>query len=242
MLNSEFNSESHKQRERLIDNPAPIPPGGYILLNKMPGVTSFEALNPIKKILNTRKVGHAGALDKFAGGLMIVLVGKALKQQEHFTHLDKCYEAVIKFGEETDTLDPEGAIIATAAPPAPDALQGVFAGFTGEIMQTPPEYSAIHVNGKRASKLSRQGIIPEMKARPVMIYKIELRSYKPPIANVFVHCGSGTYIRALARDMALACNSRAHLIELVRTKIGEYDLSDAQTIDNETKEIFVKAR
>jgi tRNA pseudouridine55 synthase len=216
-----------------------LPPSGYILLNKQPGVTSFEALNPVKKILATRKVGHAGTLDKFAGGLMIVLVGKALKQQEHFTHLDKCYEAVIKFGEETDTLDPEGAIIATAEPPLEAALQGVFAEFTGEIMQTPPAYSAIHINGKRASKLSRQGIVPEMKPRPVMVYKIELQSYTPPVAKVFIHCGSGTYIRSLARDIALACNSRAHLIELVRTKIGEYDLSGAQIIDNNTTDIFV---
>jgi tRNA pseudouridine55 synthase len=205
-----------------------------ILLNKPLGVTSFEALYPVKKFLNTGKVGHTGTLDKFASGLMLVLSGRALKQQEKLTHLDKCYEGVICFGKETDTLDPEGKIIAEAPPPSLENLNLALEKFRGEITQAPPEYSAIHINGKRASELARAGKKPEMKKRAVTIYELTLVSYTPPNANIFVHCSSGTYLRSLARDIALACDSRGCLVELTRTKIGEYSLADARKFNHET--------
>jgi tRNA pseudouridine55 synthase len=202
-------------------------PDGYILLHKPSGVTSFEALLPVKRLLGTGKVGHTGTLDKFADGLLIALVGKALKQQEAFTHLDKRYTAALFFGKETETLDPEGAVIAEADAPEEAALIAALEKFRGEIMQTPPAYSAIHVNGKRASQLARQGKAPELKARPVTIYALELLSYEKPLAKIAVHCSSGTYIRALARDIAYACRSRAYVSALTRTMIGPYRLEDA---------------
>jgi len=197
---------------------------GLILFNKQSGITSFDALRDIKRTLGTGKVGHTGTLDKFAHGLLIVLVGKALRLSQWFTACDKKYKGRIYFGIETDTLDPEGAKIAEAALPSKNDIEKVLSQFTGSILQAPPAYSAIHVNGKRASDLARAGLQPEMKKRPVTIHKLELLSWEPPFADIFVHCSSGTYIRSLARDIALAAGSRAHLSELQRTHIGGFEL------------------
>jgi len=202
-------------------------PSGLLLLNKQPGVTSFGALAEVKRAFNTGKVGHTGTLDKFAGGLLVVLCGKALKLAPWFSRCDKQYLANIRFGVETDTLDPEGSPIAEAAAPSREAVEQILNQFTGEIMQEPPAYSAIHVNGKRASALARNGEAPVMKKRPIHIYRLELRSWDPPCADIFVHCSSGTYIRSLARDIALAAGSRAHLAGLLRTRIADFRLEDA---------------
>jgi len=202
---------------------------GLILFNKPPGITSFDALRDIKRSLGTGKVGHTGTLDKFASGLLIVLVGKALKLSKYFTACDKKYEGRIHFGIETDTLDPEGNIIAEANVPAREEVEKAFLLFTGKIMQEPPAYSAIHINGKRASELARSGNAPEMKKRPVTIHSIELLSWELPFADIKVHCSSGTYIRSLARDIALAAGSRGHLCKLERTHVGDFELSFAET-------------
>ena len=200
---------------------------GLILLDKNPGLTSFESLNIIKKALSTGKVGHTGTLDKFASGLLVVLVGQALKLSSLLNFCDKEYEAQIRFGIETDTLDPEGKIIREAEAPAKESVEEALLGFRGEIQQSPPAYSAIHINGKRAHELSRQGKIPEMKKRPVTIKKLELISWEPPFASIRVVCTSGTYIRSLARDIALEAGSCAHLNALKRTRTGGFFLSNA---------------
>ena len=197
---------------------------GLILLNKKKCVTSFDALRDIKRSLGTGKVGHTGTLDKFAQGLLLVLVGRALKLSQWFTHCDKQYEGKIHFGIETDTLDPEGKVTAEAEVPSRENVEKALSQFNGEIMQTPPAYSAIHINGKRASELARSGQAPEMKKRQVNIYKIELRDYDPPFADIFVHCSCGVYIRSIARDIALAAGSRGHLASLVRTQIAGFKL------------------
>jgi tRNA pseudouridine55 synthase len=200
---------------------------GLLLLNKKPGLTSFESLKIVKKALNTRKVGHTGTLDKFASGLLVVLAGRALKLTPWFDRCDKQYEGVIRFGVETDTLDPEGATVAEAAVPSREALERVLPQFRGNILQAPPAYSAIHIDGKRAHELARSGVAVEMEKRPVTIYKLELRSYDPPLAKIHVHCSKGTYIRSLARDLALAAGSRAHLVSLERTRVAGFDLARA---------------
>ncbi|MDR1588548.1 MAG: tRNA pseudouridine(55) synthase TruB [Treponema sp.] len=205
----------------------PAAPAGLLLLNKKPGVTSFEALRPIKKALDTGKVGHTGTLDKFAGGLLLVLCGRALKLSPWFFHCDKEYEGVVQFGEETDTLDPEGSIVAKAGIPSREAVERALPLFRGEIQQAPPAYSAIHIDGKRASALARAGKAPEMKKRPVRIYRLELLSWAPPNARIGVHCSSGTYIRSLARDIALAAGSRGRLAALLRTGIAGFRLDEA---------------
>jgi len=200
-------------------------PDGLILLNKPPGMTSFDALRDIKRILGTGKVGHTGTLDKFAEGLLLVLTGRALKLSQWFTHCDKQYEGTICFGTETETLDPEGAIIANAPIPSREDVEKAISQFLGAIEQAPPVYSAIHINGERASTLARRNEAPEMQKRPVTIFRLELLSWKPPYAKIFVHCSSGTYIRSLARDIALAAGSRAHLTALIRTQVAGFKLA-----------------
>ena len=202
-------------------------PSGLILLHKQPGITSFDALRDIKRMLGTGKVGHTGTLDKFAEGLLLALAGRALKLSRWFTHLDKQYEGVICFGAETDTLDPEGAVIAEAPLPSREAVEAALTRFCGAIEQAPPAYSAIHIDGKRASALARRGEIPQMQKRQVTIYRLELLSWQPPLAKIFVHCSSGTYIRSLARDIALAAGSRAHLVGLIRAKVGGFELEES---------------
>ena len=201
-------------------------PSGLILLHKPPGITSFDSLRDIKRLLGTGKAGHTGTLDKFAEGLLLVLTGRALKLSRWFTGCDKQYEGTICFGVETETLDPEGDTVATAPLPSRDTVEHALSQFCGEIEQAPPAYSAIHINGERASVLARRGESPEMKKRPVNIYRLELLTWEPPYARIFVHCSSGTYIRSLARDIALTSGSRAFLVGLVRTKVGGFQLKE----------------
>jgi tRNA pseudouridine55 synthase len=205
---------------------------GIIFFNKKPGITSFDALGEIKRALGTRKVGHTGTLDKFASGLLVVLTESSLKLCRLFSGCDKRYIGKIRFGIETDTLDPEGSQTAQAPLPDREEVKRALLQFTGEIMQEPPAYSALHINGKRAWELARSGNTPEMKKRPVTIYKLELRSWEPPFAEIFVHCSSGAYIRSLARDIALAAGSRAHLCALVRTQVASFTLEMAEKENN----------
>jgi len=162
-------------------------PSGLILLHKPPGITSFDSLRDIKRLLGTGKAGHTGTLDKFAEGLLLVLTGRALKLSRWFTGCDKQYEGTICFGVETETLDPEGDTVATAPLPSRDTVEHALSQFCGEIEQAPPAYSAIHINGERASVLARRGESPEMKKRPVNIYRLELLTWEPPYARIFVH-------------------------------------------------------
>jgi tRNA pseudouridine55 synthase len=209
-------------------------PAGYLLLNKNPGLTSFESLIPVKKALGTGKVCHSGTLDKFARGLLVVLTGRAVKLFPWFSGCGKSYRALLRFGEETDTLDPEGAVIAAGPVPSREALEAIFPAFTGTIEQAPPLYSAIHVDGKRAHELARQGRAPEMKKRPVTVYGLSLLTWDPPHAELEIRCSSGTYIRSLARDLALAANSRSHLRELTRTAVGDFSLDEALRLPERT--------
>jgi tRNA pseudouridine55 synthase len=211
----------------IVFKPKGEAPSGLLLLRKQPGLTSFDTLGAIKQALGTGKVGHTGTLDKFACGLLLVLTGRALKLSPWFSHCDKQYEGVIHFGLETDTLDPEGKTLAEAPPPSREAVEQILPQFTGTIMQAPSAYSAIHIDGKRASALARSGKTPEMQKRPVHIYKLELLSWEPPFGKIAVHCSSGTYIRSLARDIGLAAGSRAHLSALVRTGVAGFRLEDA---------------
>ncbi|MDR3138198.1 MAG: tRNA pseudouridine(55) synthase TruB [Treponema sp.] len=204
-----------------------IEKNGLLLLRKKGGQTSFESLYPVKKALGTGKVGHTGTLDKFAEGLLLVLIGRAVKLTPWFSGCEKTYEGIIRFGLETDTLDPEGLPVAEAAPPSREAVEAALPAFRGEILQTPPAYSAVHLGGERASRLARSGTEPVLPQRPVLIYELNLLSYEVPLARIRVRCSKGTYIRALARDIALAAHSRAYLISLNRSRVGGFALSRA---------------
>ena len=202
-------------------------PSGIVLLAKVPGATSFSSLSSIKKALSTSKVGHTGTLDSFADGLLVVLVGKLTRLVPHITGFDKTYLALIEFGKETDTLDPTGQVIRTGQIPTRAQVEAVLPQFKGEIDQVPPVYSAIHVGGgKRASELARQGKSAEIPARKITVYDIKLLDFQDKYALVEVSCSKGTYIRALARDIAAACSSCAHLAALRRTRVGPFELKD----------------
>lgn len=200
---------------------------GLAAIEKRAGLTSFAALGPLKRSLGTGKVGHAGTLDRFATGLLVVLVGGYSRLAPFFTALDKRYTALVRFGRETSTLDPEGEVVAEAPPPTQAELEAVLGGFRGPILQAPPAYSAIHLDGKRAYERVLAGEEVEMVPRPVVIHELELLSYDGRDARLSVRCSSGTYIRSLARDLALAAGSRASLAALERGAIGPILLSDA---------------
>ena len=184
-------------------------------------------MNEVKKAFSTGKVGHTGTLDKFASGLLLVLIGRAVKLTPWVSGCDKEYEGTIGFGTETDTLDPEGVPVAEAPLPDRETLEAALPRFMGPILQAPPAYSAVHIDGKRAYALARSGMPVEMRERPVVIHALELRSFEPPLARVWVRCSKGTYIRSLARDLALAAGSRGHLAALTRTGIAGFRLSGA---------------
>jgi tRNA pseudouridine55 synthase len=197
------------------------------LIAKPAGITSFGALGPVKRALRTGKVGHAGTLDKFATGLLVVLSGSYSRLASFAASGEKVYRALFRFGEETATLDPEGSVVARAPAPERAGLEAAIPSFVGLLSQRPPAFSAVHVDGKRAYERALAGEAVEPAARKVLIRRLELLSFDGRDALVEVACSSGTYIRSLARDLALACSSRAHVIALERLSIGAFDLADA---------------
>lgn len=210
-----------------------------LLIDKPTGVTSFSSLSPIKREID-KKVGHGGTLDKFAHGLMIVLTGRMTKLNSIFSSLDKTYQATFEFGKITDTLDPEGEVIGTGKiPPLDEITKVIKEQFIGPISQVPPKYSAIHLNGKRAYELVREGKEVPLVAREVTIYSITITSFNPPFVTLTIHCSKGTYIRSLARDIASSCGTVAYVTELERTHIGPYSLTDS--VKAEDKEALRKS-
>ena len=221
-------------------------PNGIVLFAKEPGPTSFSAIGSVKRALKTTKVGHTGTLDSFAQGLLVVCVGSLTKLAGNITAFDKSYKAVLKFGEETDTLEYTGNVIKTAPLPTREALEEAVKAFTGPIMQRPPLFSAIHVDGKRASDLAREGKSQELPARPVTVFKAEIEDLRLTAEGLVEYAlidfsvSKGTYIRSLARDIAEHCGSAGHLTGLYRTKVGNFNIEDSAafsslkefTIDN----------
>ena len=201
---------------------------GIVLLAKMPGRTSFASLSAVKKALGTRKVGHTGTLDSFADGLLVVLTGRLTRLVPHITAFDKKYLALIEFGEETDTLDPTGTPVKTGGRiPSREEVESVLLEFIGEIEQTPPIFSAVHIGGRRASDLARSGKTAEIPSRRVRIFSLSLVDFRENLALISVHCSKGTYIRSLARDVALRLGTLAHLRALRRTSVGPFALEEA---------------
>lgn len=212
------------------------PPSGIVLFAKRSGLTSFSALFTIKHALKTGRVGHTGTLDSFASGLLVVCSGTMTRMVSRITELSKEYEAVLKFGVQTDTLDYTGSVVRKTALPRREVLTAVLSEFTGSLQQVPPEFSALHVNGHRASDLARQGKKVELPPRKIFIYKNELLEIKESscgveYARILFTVSRGTYIRSLARDIAAACGSSAHLAGLRRTRVGSFRLEDAAGSD-----------
>lgn len=225
--------------------------GCVVLFAKRPGSTSFSSLFTIKHSLKTSKVGHTGTLDSFASGLLVVCVGPLTRLASRITDFDKTYEAIIQFGKETDTLEWTGNVVKTTELPSLENVENAIKSFVGNIMQKPPVFSAIRLDGKRASDLVREGEFVEIPSRPVCVYSAEIldkeltSDNKVSIIKVRFSVSKGTYIRSLARDIGNACGSSAHLIGLLRTSVGKFKLEDAVgfslleefTIENIKKQI-----
>ena len=212
---------------RKSDSGRLTPVSRLFLLDKPAGISSFSALGALKRALGTGKVGHAGTLDPFATGLLIAVSGKLTKTAGMLTGMDKEYNAVFRFGQETDTLDTEGSVIAVAAVPEWNRVLNASKGFQGRIIQVPPAFSAIKIDGKRAYAGAREGLDVQMPSREVTIHDMKLVSWNPPDLTVHIQCSKGTYIRSLARDLGLAAGSRAYCLSLRRTAIGPFSVEEA---------------
>ena len=206
---------------------------GLYLINKPRGRSSFSIVAQVRRVSGIKKVGHAGTLDPEAEGLLVVLVGKDFtKKAEQYSKLDKTYEFEIKLGENSTTDDEEGEKVKISdAKPSSAQLASVTAELTGEITQTPPVYSAIKIGGQRAYKLARKGENPDIPSRKVTIENFKILSYDYPLVRLSADVSSGTYIRSLARTIGEKLGTGAYCTQIVRTRIGEFELKDAQPVD-----------
>lgn len=209
-----------------------------ILMDKPAGISSFGVVAKVRGFLRNKfghkvKVGHTGTLDPFATGLLILLSGKMTKKSNEFLKLDKEYVAELKLGFKSSTGDPEGEIekVNDRIPDA-EEIDRVLHTFIGEIEQTPPKYSAIKINGQRAYKLARRGVDFEMPVRKVEIYNMDVLEYEYPRLMMRCQVSSGTYIRTLAEDIGMKLGVGAYLTALRRTRIGEYSVEKAKTLDD----------
>ncbi len=208
-------------------------PTGVCIVDKPAGWTSHDVVARARKLLGTRRVGHAGTLDPMATGVLVLGVGRATRLLTFITGVDKTYEARIAFGTETDSLDADGEVTATHDMTGldPDAVLDAAAASTGPIEQVPPMVSAIQVDGRRLHELAREGIEVERAARPVTIHRFDLTPTDDPLVwDAVVECSSGTYVRSLAADLGTALGGGAHLAALRRTAVGPFSLSEAQPL------------
>jgi tRNA pseudouridine55 synthase len=210
---------------------------GLVIVDKPAGMTSHDVVARIRRMAGTRRVGHAGTLDPMATGVLVVGVEKATRLLGHLTLAEKEYQATIRLGQATGTDDAEGPVIAaaSAADVSAGALHAAVGALTGEIEQVPPGVSAIKVGGKRAYRLTRDGAAPELAARPVTVRAFDIAAVRRNgdllDVDVAVTCSSGTYIRALARDLGRALGVGGHLTHLRRVRSGAYHIEAARTLD-----------
>jgi tRNA pseudouridine55 synthase len=210
---------------------------GFLLIDKPSGMTSHDVVDAIRKIAKTRRVGHAGTLDPFATGLLILGINKATKKLNEIVGLDKEYVATARLGETSTTDDPEGEVSTIPTTnnqqPTTENIESALDQFRGGYSQTAPAFSAKKVGGKKLYELARKGKMEgvELPKKDVAIHELEIITYDWPELTFRVRCGSGTYIRALARDIGEALSVGAYLTELRRTQIGEYNIQDAIPLD-----------
>ena len=207
-----------------------------LLIDKPPGMTSFGVVARLRRVLSKQegkkvKVGHTGTLDPFATGLMIIVTGRMCRRAMEFTKLDKWYEAEIVLGIESTTGDSEGELSRISdRKPDKSEIKQVLKKFTGKIEQTPPAFSAVKVNGRRAYQLAREGKEVDIPKRTITIYALELIEYDYPVLKLRAHVSSGTYIRSLAADIGKELKTGAYCQNLRRIKIADYDVKNAKVL------------
>lgn len=211
----------------------PARPDGLLLVDKPAGVTSHDVVQLVRRVYGERSIGHLGTLDPFATGLLLLLIGHSTRLATFMATEPKVYEATIRFGSETDTDDLTGAVVREAPFPGFDAIRPAIPGLTGTIMQVPPAYSAKSVDGTRAHDAARQGTPLALAPVEVTVHEWEVLAGREPERelDVRITCGTGTYLRALARDLGRAAGCAAHLSSLRRTRCGPFDVADAVTVE-----------
>jgi tRNA pseudouridine55 synthase len=210
---------------------------GLVIVDKVGGMTSHDVVARVRRLAGTRRVGHAGTLDPMATGVLVVGVEKATRLLGYLMLTEKEYAATIRLGQSTSTDDAEGEVTGggPAAGVSAETLKLAVAGLAGEIRQVPPAVSAIKVNGQRAYRLTRAGAAPELEARPVTVHEFTVTAVRREgdlvDLDATVRCSSGTYVRALARDLGAALGTGGHLTRLRRTRVGGYRVQDARTLE-----------
>jgi tRNA pseudouridine55 synthase len=205
-----------------------------IPINKPAGITSHTVVNKLRRFYGIKKIGHAGTLDPFATGVLILLVGReSTKRSDEFMKQDKIYRTKLKLGYISDTYDKDGVIQAYNVQKVPtrSEIESIIASFIGEISQIPPMYSAIKINGKKMYELARKGEYVDIPPRLVNIYNINVLDYNYPYLILDIYCSSGTYIRSLGYDIGMKLGTGAYLEELERRQSGEYTIENCYTLD-----------
>ncbi|RPI34885.1 MAG: tRNA pseudouridine(55) synthase TruB [Chloroflexota bacterium] len=202
---------------------------GVLVVDKPVGLTSHDVVQIIRRGTGIRRAGHTGTLDPRASGVLVVLIGPAVRLSEYVSASDKRYQATIRLGSSTDTYDAEGRVTGSAPVEniTEDQFEGILDQFVGEIEQVPPPYSAIKIQGRKAYEMAREGEEVSLEPRKINVYSLELLEWAPPEAVIDVFCSSGTYVRSLANDVGNALGCGAHLVGLRRTKSGRFTLRDA---------------
>ncbi|OYV73471.1 MAG: tRNA pseudouridine(55) synthase TruB, partial [Gemmatimonadetes bacterium 21-71-4] len=204
---------------------------GLLLVDKPAGMTSHDVVAAARRGYGQPRIGHAGTLDPFATGLLVLLLGRGTRLIPYLDAEPKVYDATIRFGAETDTDDVTGAVVREAPLPAPAAVDAALAAMVGDLVQRPPAYSAKQVGGVRAYAAARRGRPLALPPVAVRVHAWTVRARRGADLDVTVTCGGGTYVRALARDLGAAAGSAAHLTALRRVRAGIFDVADAHAID-----------
>ncbi len=206
---------------------------GWLILDKPQGLTSNQALGRLKRLYNPKKVGHAGTLDPLATGVLPIAFGEATKTVAHVVDCEKTYDFTIRWGVETDSDDAEGQPVRTSGErPSREAIEAALPAFIGDIMQVPPCYSAIKVDGERAYDLARDGDAVELTPRPVSVYELDIEEpISPELTRLICACGKGTYVRSIARDLGRALGCYGHIAALRRTSVGPFDEENAISLE-----------
>ena len=209
------------------------PINGWVVLDKPIGMTSTQAVGKVRWLFQAQKAGHAGTLDPLATGILPIALGEATKTVPYAVDGQKAYRFTVRWGVETDTDDAEGQVVARSdLRPARAAIEALLPSFLGEILQTPPAFSAIKIDGQRAYDLARQGEEVKLEARPVQIDRLELVEMPATGTSVFeAECGRGTYVRAIARDIGRALGCLGHVTALRRTRVGPFEEAQVVTLD-----------
>lgn len=204
---------------------------GVLVIDKPVGMTSHDVVQIVRRGTNIRRAGHTGTLDPRASGVLVVLIGPAVRLSEYVSASDKRYQAVLQLGSSTDTYDSDGVVTSTKPVEiTEEQFTEALKSFIGEIEQVPPPYSAVKVQGRKAYEMAREGEPVELAPRKIQVYNLELLEWAPPEAVIDVYCSSGTYVRSLANDLGEKLGCGAHLIGLRRTKSGRFTLRDAVSL------------